>query len=138
MITETMLISTKIAYALSLTLLGMGVVFIALILISVALDALRVIITGLENKTTIRPYPVKNAIPMKNRPAASQENKALIAVITAAVAAYAGSKTNGLVIKSIRARRRNNPLWSSVGRQLQMAEGSKLAAKSVFRRLYPF
>ena len=138
MITETMSMSTKIAHALALTLLGMGVVFTALIIISVALDALRVIIAGLEDKTPRRPYPVKNLNLIKNRPVGLQEKKELIAAITAAVAAYAGSKTDRFMVRSIRPRHQNNPLWSSAGRQQQMAQRLKLAAKSIFRRLHPF
>jgi len=137
MITETMLMSTKIAHALSLTLLGMGVVFIALTLVSVALDALRMITAGLEKRTTPRPYTSQKPNLIKPRSTDLSAEKALIAVITAAVAAYEGLKTDRFVIKSIRPRRQDSLLWSSAGRQQQMAQRLELAAKAGARRPHP-
>ena len=119
MFTETMLTSAKLTNGLGLTLLGMGVVFMLLTIISGVLDVLRIVVSALEQRSSsvrINEGRSRNF----NARVKPREEEALVAVITAAVAAFTGTRSDGLIIKSIRPRIENNPLWSSVGRQLQM------------------
>jgi len=119
MFTETMLTSAKLATGLGLTLLGMGVVFMLLMIISAVLDVLRMVVSALERRSaTVSVNEGHNR--NFNARVTPREKEALVAVITAAVVAFTGTRSDGLIIKSIRPRIENNPLWSSVGRQLQM------------------
>jgi len=119
MFTETMLTSAKLTNGLGLTLLGMGVVFMLLTIISAVLDVLRMVVSALEQRSSS--VSINNGRSQNfNARVKPREEEALVAVITAAVAAVTGTCSDGLIIKSIRPRIENNPLWSSVGRQLQM------------------
>ena len=62
---------------------------------------------------TVSAAPVKSA-------AKAQDDTALIAVITAAVAASLGAPTNGIVIKSISRAVQNAPAWGKRGRTEQI------------------
>lgn len=125
MFTETMLTSAKLTNGLGLTLLGMGVVFMLLTIISVVLDVLRIVVSALEHRSsTVSVNEGRNR--NFNARVTPREKEAFVAVITAAVAAFAGTRSDGLIIKSIRPRIENNPLWSSVGRQLQMKPRSDI------------
>ncbi len=119
MFTETMLISTKLAAGLGLTIVGMGVVFVTLILISLSLDALRVISAALE-KESLQALP---GIDIQLEIAAPEEDeKELVAVITAAVAASTDSATDDFIIRSIRPKPLQDSMWSLAGRKQQMKD----------------
>lgn len=119
MFAQTMSLSAKLASGLGLTIVGMGVVFTALTLISVALDLLRLISARLEGKKrplTTKKDPCFDA-PLKSPAAGDGE---LVAVITAAVAAASGKTSDELIVRSIRPRPRQDSTWSLAGRQQQM------------------
>lgn len=119
MFTDTMLISTKLANGLGLTIVGMGVVFVTLILISLALDALRVISAALEKES----LQVPPGIDIQLVTAAPEEDEEeLVAVITAAVAASTDTATDDFIIRSIRPRPFQDSLWSLAGRKQQMKD----------------
>ena len=121
MFTETMLLSTMLTKALGLTILGMGVVFTVLFLISIALDALRKVIVGFEKKKSLSLSPENDRnITIERRKHRREEKEELIAVITAAVAAF--SKTEGFIVRSVRPMYQNDPVWGSAGRLQQMEQ----------------
>ena len=123
MFSETMLISTKLLNGLGLTIVGMGVVFTALILISVAIDVLQLISAGMRKKRINQPQDIKvDPNTHELQPTSLNDEEALVAVITASVAAVSNTGTENIFVRSIRPRLQNNPIWSSVGRQLQMRE----------------
>ena len=92
------------------TLMGMGVVFIVLILISLVISAFS-LINKAEAKMHKQAAPVK--VPEKQTPAPVIEEEdvtddtELVAVIAAAIAAYEGTSVEGLVVRSIRKINRN-------------------------------
>ena len=110
MFPETMSIVEKLTNGFGLTILGMGVVFAVLAVLSFALDGLRVL---LADKA---PPPVPEKID-ENR-----DNEVLMAVITAAIAAFTEKSEDTLIVKSIRRRPQTEPGWGAVGRQQQMAD----------------
>jgi len=119
MFTETMLISAKLATGLGLTIVGMGVVFATLILISLSLDALRVISAALE-KENLQVLP---GVDIQVETASLEEDeKELVAVITAAVAASTDTATDDFIIRSIRSRPFQDSIWSLAGRKQQMKD----------------
>lgn len=99
--------------ALSNTLLGMGTVFVVLIIIIFVIILMSKAVRSMEGKGTEAEAP-KPAAPVPAAPAPVIEEEEtddlkLVAVITAAVAASMGStSTDGFVVRSIkRAKNRN-------------------------------
>lgn len=86
------------------TLMGMGVVFVVLILISLVISAFS-LINKAEAKMNKKEVPAK---PVVNTPAPAvveedvTDDTELVAVIAAAIAAYEGTSVEGLVVRSIR------------------------------------
>ena len=117
MFPETMSIGAKLTNGLGLTILGMGVVFAILIVLSFSLDALRVLLAGEVKKPSV---PVKEEI--KEAISVKEDKEELVAVITATIAAYEETSSETLVVKSIKELSRKYPLWGSVGRQRQMLD----------------
>lgn len=92
------------------TLIGMGTVFIVLILISLIISCFSVI-PKLQDKFTKKPEPV--VAPQPAAPAPVEEELAddteLVAVIAAAIAAYEGTSADGFTVRSI--KRANTKKW---------------------------
>ena len=96
------LMETATVYAV----IGIGTVFAVLIFISLLIACFKFIHkweTGQKEKAApVAPAPVKAAAPV---PAAGEDlmgDAELVAVISAAIAAYEGTSSNGLVVRSIR------------------------------------
>lgn len=96
------LMETATVYAV----IGIGTVFAVLIFISLLIACFKFIHkweTGQKEKAApVAPAPVKAAAPV---PAAGEDlmgDAELVAVISAAIAAYDGTSSNGLVVRSIR------------------------------------
>lgn len=113
----------KLFNGLGITILGMGVVFAVLIILSFALDALR-IFAGEKNKkkdsTSQESVKVERAAQVA--PTKDDEDEEIVAVIAAAIAAMSGSSIDDIMIRSIRPVPQKNNIWASVGRQQQMLE----------------
>lgn len=98
------------------TLLGMGTVFVVLILISVIISLLKYI-PKLQAAFAKKEVPQTAAGPAAPKMAEETEAEVveetmeddteLVAVIAAAIAAYEGTNTDGFVVRSIRRRRSN-------------------------------
>ncbi|WP_343209137.1 OadG family protein [Anaerolentibacter hominis] len=97
--------------ALLNTLLGMGTVFVVLIFISLIIYCLGFIPKMMNKKNVAEVAPVIET-PTLPEPAEAVEEELsddleLVAVITAAVAAAAGTNPEGLVVRSIRRSKSN-------------------------------
>lgn len=92
------------------TIIGVGTVFAVLIFISLLIACFKFIHkweTGHNARNAApAPAPVTSAAPAPALPAAAgpdlSDDAELVAVITAAIAAYEGTSSNGLVVRSIR------------------------------------
>jgi glutaconyl-CoA/methylmalonyl-CoA decarboxylase subunit delta len=119
--TEGMPLGGLLINGFGVTLLGMGVVFLVLVIISFSLDLLRIFFAG-GKRPELSPEP---AAPRPVLPMRSEEMKddaELIAVIAAAVAAFTDIPVEGLRIRSVRPADAQDPVWSRVGRRLQMGQ----------------
>ena len=92
-----------LAEALRNTAVGMGTVFLILILLSGVIALFR-FIPNTDKKPAAKPAPVKAApVVTPAAPEVAQDDTQLIAVITAAIAASMGTtSTNGFVVRSVR------------------------------------
>ena len=124
MFTSDMILGAKLAAGLGLTIVGMGVVFAALIAISLALDALRFMSRVLEKNKPGLPAAKADSRELRSKkPVGSIETEVeRVAVLTAAVAAALEKNPDRFVITAIRPRTRPDSLWSLAGRQQQMKE----------------
>ncbi|MDD2481358.1 MAG: OadG family protein [Lutispora sp.] len=110
----------QLTYGLIVTLVGMGIVFIVLIGLAYMLDALKLLSNrGTAEKKTEIVKVEKVAEPAEAISTPAEDEGELMAVISAALAAFMGSSSN-LVVRSINRVEGNAPVWAKVGRQEQM------------------
>lgn len=95
------------------TLLGMGTVFVVLIIISLIISLFRYI-PAIQDKFRKKPAseeisetPVAAAAPVRKPVRPKTDDSELIAVIAAAIAAAEGTTTDGFVVRSIKRRKSN-------------------------------
>jgi len=119
----------KIITSLFVTLLGMGITFVALIAIWGITALMSKIIISMENKNKIAQAATvevskPSAAPAPAAPAVSaaapQEDDNLIAVLTAAIAASLNTSMHNIVVRNVRQLPDQTPTWSRVGRTEQM------------------
>lgn len=112
--------SEMLGYGLIVTLVGMGVVFIVLIGLSYMLDVLKLFSKAGTAEKKNEPVKIDSVEePEEVVNTAVEDDGELIAVISAAVAAFMGSKKN-FVVRSINRVEDNTPAWAKIGRQEQM------------------
>ena len=122
MITDAMTLGEKFINSIGLTILGMVIVFVVLIVLSYALDLLRILGAD-KKKPTSSEEVVKPAKPAVNTVEESQEDDGeLIAVITAAIASLSGSSIENFFIKSIKPVPQKSNIWASTGRTERMLD----------------
>lgn len=99
-------ISEKMSTAGMNTIMGMGTVFVILILISLIIYAFRIIPYLTERKKNIPAVEVKSDtfVEQITRREQIQDDLELVAVISAAIAAATGTSTNDFVVRSIKRR----------------------------------
>lgn len=102
--------------ALMNTLIGMGTVFVVLILISVIIFLLKFIPKLFERKTVVQTQDAQNAkpvvkeVPVQTQNTAAKEDTQIVAVLMAAIASQMEEETgvpvatDGLIIRSIKKR----------------------------------
>jgi sodium pump decarboxylase gamma subunit len=97
----------KITFGLQLTVVGMGIVFIILVILSYFMDLLRKLFykeEGPKKKEEVSAGPISPSEPKE-----AEDNYGLIAAISAAIAQEEGS---GFRIACISRIHENRPLWS--------------------------
>ncbi len=86
------------------TLMGMGIVFAVLILISLIIYGFKIFSYLEKKKTTPAPAAAPAPVVAPAAPVAAQDDLELAAVIAAAIAASTGTSTSDFVVRSIRRR----------------------------------
>lgn len=121
MITDSMTLGERFVNSIGLTILGMVIVFVVLIVLSYALDLLRIL--GTDKKKSGPSQEVENPAEPVNAVEESQEDDGeLIAVITAAIASLSGSTIENFFIKSIKPVPQKSNIWASTGRTERMLD----------------
>ena len=118
-------ILAKLQYGLSVALVGIGTVFVGLVILIVLIKVMEMVIHGATGSKKA-PAPVAAApapAPAVVEEEPEQDDGELIAVIAAAVAmameAAGEENTTGFVVRSIR-RINNAPAWNRAGREEQV------------------
>ena len=122
---DSMSIADRLINGLGVTILGMLVVFAVLIILSYALDVLR-IFAGQNDKKKSTPseeiVKTENVSNATNATENTQDDEEIIAVISAAIANLSGTSVEDIFIKSIKPAPQKNNIWATVGRQERMLE----------------
>ncbi len=110
-------------YGLSVALVGIGTVFVGLIILIALIKLMEIVMASATGKKkAAAPAPAALA-PVAEEPVEETDDDELIAVIAAAVAAameQSGEEnTTGFVVRSIR-RINNAPAWNRAGREEQV------------------
>ncbi|MCR1899055.1 OadG family protein [Irregularibacter muris] len=123
MFADSMSIGTKFVNSIGLTILGMGIVFAVLIILSFALDLLRVIAgDGKKKDTPSQEVAQKDTVVTSNEIVKQEDDGELIAVIAAAISAMSGTSVDDIVVRSIKPLPQKQSIWSGTGRQEQMLD----------------
>jgi sodium pump decarboxylase gamma subunit len=113
-----------IIYGLIVTLLGVGIVFLVLILLQYVLKLMEIVFykekkAGLKAAKVSEVKPVEDEIPQVNAAEEAFDDQ-LVAVLTAAVISCLGGNSS-IVVKNIRRVDDLTPAWGKVSRAEQMA-----------------
>jgi sodium pump decarboxylase gamma subunit len=108
-------------HGLMVTVIGMGVTFLALIVLSFILDVFRILAEGPSSKNEVEEIKQTTIIENEIYEEISNEEDdlELIAVITAAIAASLETSTDQLRIRSFKRINSNSSPWNRVGRMSQ-------------------
>ena len=110
---KTLSFANKFLAGLVTTMLGMGITFIALIILQVLISCMDKII----NRTSASPQEAAQiaALPTNTSAAHEPEESELIAVITAAIAVTMKTTCDSIVIRNIAKIEDRSPLWNRAG-----------------------
>lgn len=120
--------SHELIYGLQVTVIGMGIVFLILYIISLMLDIMRPLFYRPAKKQ--EPAPAQAAKQPKAAPKTTpgqekQEHTITAAIIAAAISAASGIPKSKLKIKSIRREAEGIPAWSMAARMSTPASRHK-------------
>ena len=122
-----MSILDKLGFAFLIMLIGLMIVFFGLIILICLIKLMSIIVGALTGKKKEQaapaPAPVVGPEPVAEAAAEETglENDELIAVITAALAAFNKDGNKTLVVRSVRRAAAKTPAWAKAGRADQLA-----------------
>lgn len=114
--------SIELGEMIIITLFSMGVVFATLLVISLILDVFKVVFAEKKSQE-VKKGPQPQTITATPEPMSTGTDEELIAVITAAIAAYIGKGTDKLIVRKITPMASQEPIWAQMGRIDQMRIG---------------
>lgn len=117
---DAMTLGEKFTGSIVVTLLGVGIVFAALIVLFFTIVAMEKIIVKPKPKKEVVPEPV-NVIEEEDEDKEEViEDTELVAVITAAIASSLNTSTHNLIVRNITRVEDTTPSWAKAGRMDQI------------------
>ena len=122
-----MSILDKLGFSFLVMIIGMLIVFFGLIILICLIKLMSIIVDSLagKKKEPAAPAPAPVVVPKPVAEAAAEEtgleSEELIAVITAALAAFNKDSNKTLVVRSVRRAAAKTPAWAKAGRADQLA-----------------
>ena len=122
-----MSILDKLGFSLLVMIIGMLIVFFGLIILICLIKLMSIIVDTFagKKKESAAPAPAPVVVPEPVAEAAAEEtgleSEELIAVITAALAAFNKDSNKTLVVRSVRRAAAKTPAWAKAGRADQLA-----------------
>lgn len=105
----------KLSAGLFTTLLGMGITFIALIILQIIISWMDRLINRAAPITTTAPRPAAVPETTPAAPAVLQDDQELVAVLTAAIAMKMKTSVGNIVIRNIEKIEDRSPAWNRAG-----------------------
>lgn len=120
-----MSILDKLGFAFLVMLIGMLIVFFGLVILICLIKLMSIVVGALTGKKKEKAAPAPVVVPEPVAEAAAEEtgleSDELIAVITAALAAFNKDGSKTLVVRSVRRAAAKTPAWAKAGRADQLA-----------------
>lgn len=122
-----MSILDKLGFSFLVMLIGMLIVFFGLVILICLIKLMSIVVGALtgKKKEKAAPAPAPVVVPEPVAEAAAEEtgleSDELIAVITAALAAFNKDGNKTLVVRSVRRAAAKTPAWAKAGRADQLA-----------------
>jgi len=112
---KTLPFADKMLASLVVTFLGMGITFIALIILQIVIDLLARFTAQPSRQPVPKPTPVAPAAPsVDDTPVSDSDDDEILAVISAVLAMYPARATGDIVIRNIR-KIGSTPAWGKAG-----------------------
>mgnify|MGYP001358323946 CR=1 FL=1 len=112
---KTLSFTNKMLASLVVTLLGMGITFIALIILQIVIDLLARFTAQPNRQPVPKPAPPAPAAPpVDDTPVSTSDDDEILAVISAVLAMYPTRATGDIVIRNIR-KIGSAPAWGKAG-----------------------
>ena len=125
-IIDTMSFGEKMLASSYVAILGMGITFLALVILWVAIAVMSRVIAGFENKNkaalTVAQAPAPSPVSEPVKADAEADDLELVAVITAAIAAVTQQPLSRIQVRSIRRTDPTQPAWQRAGIQRQVSK----------------
>lgn len=120
---DTMSFGEKFLGSIVVTLLGVGIVFSALIALYLTIVIMQKVVSGLQpkKKAEIAPITKEPAVEDTIDTEDTIDNVELVAVITAAIAASLHTSTHNIVVRNITRTNDATPSWAKIGRVDQIS-----------------
>lgn len=115
---DAMTLGEKFTGSIIVTLLGVGIVFAALIVLFFTIVGMEKIIVKPKPKKEVEPKPA-NVIEEEEQEDVIDDTE-LVAVITAAIASSLNTSTHNLIVKNITRVEDTTPSWAKAGRMDQI------------------
>ncbi|ABR49356.1 sodium pump decarboxylase, gamma subunit [Alkaliphilus metalliredigens QYMF] len=118
---DQMTMAEKLGGSLQATVMGVSIVFVALMFLFLAITIMEKMLYGAEQKKTKKevPVPVEATIEEAEEEDTTSDTE-LVAVITAAIAASLHTSTHNIVVRNIVRTSENTPAWARAGRGEQV------------------
>ena len=120
-----MSILDKLGFAFLVMLIGMLIVFFGLVILICLIKLMSIVVGALTGKKKEKAAPAPVVVPEPVAEAAAEEtgleSDELIAVITAALAAFNKDGSKTLVVRSVRRAAAKTPAWAKAGRADQLS-----------------
>jgi sodium pump decarboxylase gamma subunit len=121
---QQMSMGDRVMASLQVTLLGMGITFVALVVLWGVIIVFSKTIVAIENsknpKVKVVETNIAPALSAATVVSDEEDETELVAVITAAVAASLGTTVHNIVVKNITRVHDATPAWGRMGRTEQM------------------
>jgi len=116
---DTMTFGEKFLGSMIVTLLGVGIVFAALLILYFSIIIMQNIVNRIQPKkeTKSKPVIIEEQVVVED----SIDNSELVAVITAAVAASLHTSSHNIIVRNITRVEDNTPSWAKFGRVDQIS-----------------
>lgn len=124
LLTQSMSMGEKFLSTLSITILGMVVVYIVLVIIAYSLKLLKIIFSEKPKETLVEAekiLEVKGEETEETVHISKDDDIDLIVLLTAAIAAFEGTSGENLIVRNIRELPQNKSTWAAAGRHQLMS-----------------